>query len=111
MTSIGRDGASTLLDNAELERARELLAHQYAGAVHLMLAQRFATVSDLRAGLGKFHKESELRQRLDDLLAGRVTDKFAIHLLSDIAVVLGCEWRVTFALEQHSDDAPAAGLA
>lgn len=74
------------------ERAVEILAHQIAGGVHLMLAHARMTVVELSAVLDGMQMKDGGSELLDDLLAARNPHLMKLSFLSDVAFALDGEW-------------------
>lgn len=88
----------------EKERAVEIVAHQIAGATHLMLAHARMTVAELKAAIDAMPSPRDDTALIDDLLAGRNPHKIRLSLLSDIAFTLGGEW--SFDISRAANEAP-----
>lgn len=93
--------------NAESrEKAENRVAHQIAAHVHAMLAIRGMTADDLIRKLRLYRDEPGL---VEDLLLGRNIHRLTLRFLSDVAFVLGFEWRFEGRGPEglHPDEGPA----
>lgn len=85
----------------DLERAREVLAHQVAAAVHWGLAAHKMTVAELKLKLHDVDPDL-----IDAVLFAENSAVVCLNLLADIAYVCGFEWQ--FSVRRLADEAESA---
>lgn len=75
------------------ETAVEVLSHQVASCVHLMLANTHTTVAQFKQLLANLPTREPVDPSvIDDLLAAKNPHAITVSLLGEIAFVLGFDW-------------------